>query len=323
MGEIVSMSFGNQDLQQVWMILMAGGVLVLLAAVFERIHLQRERESQEIRWMKTIAENVMDLILILDEKGRVQYITPSINRFLCYGDQEIKGKAILDFVHPEDKNGVLREFNRSRENHRKIEGRFLHKDGYYVYLAAQVKHLYDEGGESTGAVLSCQDITERKRTENRLRSLRFKDVLTGLHNRDYFQEQVPKYLEKDNYPLSMIVGDIDDLKKINDHHGHLRGDWILGAVARVLKRNCRKEDLVCRMGGDEFVMLLPKTTEAQGKIVMERMEKDAGALRKKGVGCGISLGIHTATEEVESIEEMMEKADRYMYRRKRERKKAV
>ncbi|NBG88361.1 sensor domain-containing diguanylate cyclase [Isachenkonia alkalipeptolytica] len=323
MGEIVSVSLGNRDLQWFMIVVMTGVFIVILAYRFERNHLRRGQENQEIRWMKTIAENVMDLILILDEKGKVQYITPSITRFLGYRDQEIKGKAILDYIHPEDKDTVLKRFQQGREDHRKIEGRFLHKDGYYVYLSAQVKHLYDGKGESTGAVISCQDITERKRTENRLRSLRFKDVLTGLYNRGYFEEQVPKYLEKENYPLSIIVGDIDDLKKINDNYGHLRGDWILGVVGRVLKNNCRKGDLVCRIGGDEFVMLLPKTQEKEVEIVMARIEKEAASLGKKGVNCGISLGSHTVMDPVGSIEEAMEKADRNMYRRKSERKKAV
>ena len=168
MGEIVSVSLGNRDLQWFMIVVMTGVFIVILAYRFERNHLRRGQENQEIRWMKTIAENVMDLILILDEKGKVQYITPSITRFLGYRDQEIKGKAILDYIHPEDKDTVLKRFQQGREDHRKIEGRFLHKDGYYVYLSAQVKHLYDGKGESTGAVISCQDITSPSENERKI-----------------------------------------------------------------------------------------------------------------------------------------------------------
>jgi len=197
------------------------------------------------------------------------------------------------------------------------------KAGHYVYLSAQVKHLYDEKGKEAGAVVSCQDITERKRTENRLQSLRFKDVLTGLHNRSYFEDRVPKYLEADNYPLSIIVGDIDNLKKINDNFGHLRGDRMLGSVGKVLKNNCRKEDLVCRMGGDEFVMLLPNTGEDEVLTVTERIEKDVNALGKHGMVCGISLGTYTVTEPVDNIETIFGNADRKMYSCKNQRKKAM
>lgn len=324
MGGILQIFIQHRDLQWFAIVLVIGVIFVGLAYLFERVHSRKEQGKQEIRWMKTIAENVMDLILILDEKGRIQYITPSITRFLKYTDAEVKGKAILDYVHPEDKKSAVKGFQTGRENYGKIVGRFLHKEGYYVYLSAQIKHLYDERGKEAGAVISCQDITERKRTENRLRNLRFKDVLTGLHNRGYFEDQLPKYLkEEKNYPLSIVVGDIDDLKKINDNFGHLRGDRILGSVGKVLKNNCRKEDLVCRMGGDEFVMLLPKTQEDEALKVAERIEKDVCALGKHGMVCGISLGISTVTEPIINIEAMMEKADQNMYNRKNQRKKAV
>lgn len=323
MGENVSLLFQYQDLQWFGVILVTGIILVGLAYRFEWIHQRRELGEQEIKWMQTIAENVMDLILIVDEKGCIQYITPSITRFLKYSDQEVKGKIVLDFVHPEDKKAALERFQHNEENHGKIEARFLHKEGHYVYLSARLKHLYDERGKETGAVISCQDITERKRTENRLKSLRFKDVLTGVHNRSYFEEQVSKYLETGNYPLSIIVGDVDDLKKINDSFGHLRGDRVLGAVGRVLKNNCRKEDLVCRIGGDEFVMLLPRTGEDEVEKVAKRIEKDVSALGKHGVVCGISLGAHTVTEPINNINAIMESADQNMYSRKNQKKKAV
>jgi len=323
MGDMLILFIQSQELQGLLIVSVMGVILVALAYRFEGIHWRRDLEKQEIRWMKTIAENVMDLILILDETGRIQYITPSITRFLKYSEEEVKGKSILDYVHPGDKKSAIQRFQPGRENYGKVEGRFLHKEGHYVYLSAQIKHLYDEKGKEAGAVVSCQDITERKRTENRLRSLRFKDVLTGLHNRGYFEDQVSKYLGGENYPLSIIVGDIDDLKKINDSFGHLRGDRILGSVGKVLKNNCRKEDLVCRIGGDEFVMLLPKTGEDEVLTVTERIHKDVSALGKHGMDCSISLGTYTVTEPIDDIETILGNADKKMYSSKNQRKKAV
>ena len=323
MGEVLLLGIQHQDLQWITVVLIAGALFLGLAYFFEKSHDRREMGKEEVRWMKTIAENVMDLILILDEKGEIQYITPSITRFLKYTRDEVEGKAILEYLHPEDKESALQEFQRGRKSHGKVVARFLHKEGYYVYLSAQIKHLYDDRGKATGAVISCQDMTEGKRMENRLRNLRFKDVLTGLHNRGYFEEKVSNYLKGDHYPLSIVVGDIDNLKKINDNFGHLRGDRVLGSVGKVLKNNCRKEDLVCRIGGDEFVMLLPKTLEDEAEKVAKRIEKDVGALGKNGVECGISLGTYTAGKPVENIETLLEKADQNMYHQKAQRKKAV
>ncbi len=152
------------------------------------------------------------------------------------------------------------------------------------------------------------------------------DDLTGLYNRRFFQEIIKRELAKAkrskwqdiSYPISLILIDIDNFKRINDEEGHLAGDKVLQSVAVLLKKVCREVDIIFRVGGDEFKILLPETTKEKAHVVKDRLE----ALAEKELFSpkGRSISLSCGLAEGSSLE-ALEEADVKMYQEKKSKTK--
>ncbi len=169
------------------------------------------------------------------------------------------------------------------------------------------------GGE--GRVLSVvRDISDRKEIERKLQYLSYHDSLTGLYNRSFFETEFARIEKGRRYPVSVIVADLDGLKLVNDTHGHEAGDELIKSAADILKSVFRSEDLVARIGGDEFVVLLLESDEKATSALQERIREAEQRLNSESgvVQVRISLGSATAhlPDEVGSL---MSRADKRMY----------
>jgi diguanylate cyclase (GGDEF)-like protein len=168
-----------------------------------------------------------------------------------------------------------------------------------------------------GLVGTILDITERKQTEERLRYMSTHDPLTGLYNRAYFQEEMERLEQGRQFPVSVVVFDVDRLKFVNDNLGHAAGDELLVRAALVLKGAFRAEDVVARIGGDEFAVLLPS---ADAEVVKEALRRVVGKIEQNhgedhSVQLSISFGAATACKG-DRLEETLKLADRRMYENK-------
>jgi diguanylate cyclase (GGDEF)-like protein len=169
-----------------------------------------------------------------------------------------------------------------------------------------------------GVIGISRDITERKKREEENLYLTYHDVLTGLYNRRFFDKQIKQLNTKQQMPLSVIVGDINGLKLINDTLGHNEGDKLLIEAAKILKSCCDEESFVCRTGGDEFCILLPKTYNQSAQLIVDRIikkckeycdEKD-----KETYYISIALGHSTKMKVEEPFEKVIKNAEELMYR---------
>ena len=142
-------------------------------------------------------------------------------------------------------------------------------------------------------VVVVRNITERKQAEERLKYLGFHDVMTGLYNRSFFEEELKRLDAKRQLPLSIIIGDIDGLKLVNDTLGHRKGDQLIVKVAGIMKEACRAEDIVCRWGGDEFAILLSQTETETAEKICERIRKACEKAKGDQVSVSVSLGAST------------------------------
>ena len=160
------------------------------------------------------------------------------------------------------------------------------------------------------------DITERKQREAEIQYLYFYDPLTGLQNRRGFDENQAKVDIPENLPLSIIFTDLNELKLTNDIFGHLVGDELLKKSADVLKRHCRKDDIVARIGGDEFVMLLPKTDEKKAKAITAEIKASFENVRVSGIKLSVSIGLDTKNNMDQALDGIMASAENAMYKDK-------
>lgn len=152
--------------------------------------------------------------------------------------------------------------------------------------------------------------------------LSFHDQLTGLYNRHYFVNEIKRLEGSREYPIAIVSADLDGLKEINDTFGHGDGDQYLQNCASVLKEVLRSYDLLARVGGDEFVLVLPRTNQAAGEEILKRIRQNIENYNKmqEVLPLKISMGLAVSNNSNYSLEETYHKADRIMYKNKLKRK---
>ena len=187
----------------------------------------------------------------------------------------------------------------------------------YGWLRLSLPPGYEDSWERV--FISIIDITERKAAEEKLRYISFHDSLTGLYNRAYFEEELDRLESSRQFPVSMIVCDLDGLKQINDSQGHAVGDLAIKSAAKILGSGTfRKEDVIARTGGDEFVILLPKVDIENNQTILHRLDKAITRFNTSKIKDGlyrpinISYG-HAVVQSGESLMEGFKKADSDMY----------
>ncbi len=234
--------------------------------ITERNETEKEL-TDNIEKLQTLIENSSEVIVVFDKNGIIQYASKSAPRILGYGPDEVIGKYVFDFAHPDDKSQLLKQFADSIEDkiqELNIEFRVLHKDGSWRYLATMAKNMLNNPVVN-GIVINMYDITEKKKAEEKASYYEFHDSLTKLPNRDMFlnsvEAEIKKFKssrrknEKQKYLFAVMSLGLDEFKKINSMYGPSIGDLLLQKVAQRLKINFRESDLVSRFGGDTYMVL--------------------------------------------------------------------
>ena len=182
-------------------------------------------------------------------------------------------------------------------------------------------------GEITGIVCFIEDVTENKRflkamleerkNQDNVESLTFCDQLTGAFNRKYYEKELERLDDKLYYPLSIIVLSVNRLDQINDKYGRAVGDLIIKQVAQILKNTCRGDDVVVRLEGNEFVILMPKTEGANGERAIKRIKKIMDEANVQSIKLSVSFGYCTKYDETEDLNRIFEMAEKQLERLKR------
>lgn len=157
---------------------------------------------------------------------------------------------------------------------------------------------------------------ERIRTAKEIKYVSFHDKLTGLYNRFFFEEEMKRLDTERNLPLSIIIGDVNGLKLVNDAFDHQQGDSLLQDIARVIKEVCRSEDIVCRWGGDEYAIILSSTGLESTQSISRRIMEACSLKERRPVPLSISLGCATKTHMGQSLNDTLKRAEEDMYKNK-------
>ncbi len=175
---------------------------------------------------------------------------------------------------------------------------------------------FDNQGNAVRLIATVQDITKRKKAEEEVIYLSYHDKLTGLYNRRFYEEEVKRLDTERNLPISIIIGDVNGLKLVNDAFGHAKGDELLQKAAAAIQNACRADDIVARWGGDEFVILLPKTKSEEAERIIDRIKQQYSNQQVNALSISISFGWDTKKSIDEDIQKVLKSAEDYMYKHK-------
>lgn len=184
----------------------------------------------------------------------------------------------------------------------------------WVHVLGEVR--FEEASDSYWRIGTIQDITERKTAENEIVYLSYHDKLTGLHNRRFYEEAIQQVDDERNLPVSIILADVNGLKLVNDAFGHHKGDELLQKASAAFQSVLRTTDVVARWGGDEFVILLPKTKSEEVETIIKRIKERYVDERVYNLNLSISFGWHTKTKKEEDILKILKIAEDNMYKNK-------
>ena len=157
-------------------------------------------------------------------------------------------------------------------------------------------------GKVVGIVGFVDEITKRVRMEKELEQLSYRDTLTGLYNRNYFDRKGQEFLDKAVFPVTAIMSDCNYLKRVNDTYGHEYGDLMLKRVARILRQNLAEENIIIRVGGDEFLMLCQNRTAPQAAVLVQQLERRLAAESDDRLPLSVAFGIYTMADGPVSLQ---------------------
>ncbi|MHB1375990.1 MAG: PAS domain S-box protein [Candidatus Humimicrobiaceae bacterium] len=278
--------------------------------------LEESRKTAE-RYLNVAAE----IIISMDALGNITLINDSGCQLLGYNRNELIGKNWFKTCLPDemisDVSNIFKKLiDGDIENATNYENAVKTKSGEIKIILWHNTILKDSDGNITGTISSGEDITERKNTENKIIHLGYYDKLTEIYNRRFIEEEIKRLDTKRNLPLSIVMGDLNSLKLTNDAFGHSIGDTLLQVAAGMLKKICRSDDILARWGGDEFVILLPKTSMADSEEIVARIKKECSGLVISNIPLGLAVGIATKTEAAQDIQTTIIDAENNMYKNK-------
>lgn len=274
---------------------------------------------------RLMAENAQDVIWVLDlTTGCFTYMSPSVFSLRGVTVEEALREYIADSMTPESYNQLsayldrrIQEFENGAVDGKNgvIEIEQYKKDGSIVSTEISIKLRLNVYGGLEAVGIS-RDISTRKSSERKILYINEHDPLTDLYNRRFYNDQLEILNTAENMPLSMVLIDVNGMKLMNDAFGHMVGDSLLVNFGQVLRSSLRSTDIAARIGGDEFVLLLPHTSEEVAARVVERIKTALAGRTVEEVTISASFGIATKCAVEEDISDVYRLAEDNMYRGK-------
>ena len=292
------------------------GIISMHLDITERKQLEKDiKENNNL--LNSVLESIQDGISVLNPDLTIRYTNPTMKEWYEHG-LPFKGEKCFKGYYNKDNKCEDCPVERSLETGKmarevkKLSEKF---DIDYIEIFSY-PIISEDNGEITGIVEFVRDISDQKEKEKEINYILYKDSLTGLYNRRFFEAEMERLDTKRQLPLSIIMGDLNGLKIINDSYGHEKGDQMLIETAKMLKEVLRDEDILARHGGDEFTILLPKTSKKEAQKIVKRIDNKDRKVGKDQIPISIGLGVATKKKSSEDIREILKEADNNMYNNK-------
>jgi len=282
----------------------------------EKTHKEIKESQEKIR---DLTEMLPEMIFEVDKHCKFTFINNKGLQIIGYSREELINKMnICQLISHSEQKKVhpgIKEFFQEEKNYPQ-EYYLIRKDKVIIPIEIHGSVIKNNAGKAIGFCGIVLNTTERKEYEEKIKYLSFHDKLTGLYNRAYFEEELKRLNHKRNLPISIIIGDINNLKMINDTFGHQHGDRLLCKIASVLQSCFRKSDVISRWGGDEFSIILPNTLREKGIDIIDRISRECQKKSTYTLPLSISMGIATKMIVSENINAVVREAESRMYRYK-------
>ncbi|MGI5900840.1 MAG: diguanylate cyclase domain-containing protein [Desulfitobacteriia bacterium] len=294
------------------------GQLLIRADVEKSLSISQEDHRETLTILDSFWENSPNPIAIFNHRGDIIRASNSYADLHGLTLSELEGTNILNLYDKSEAKTLLKEIKLVRTENKTKKYKTCKElspgeKTHYIYWLFPVA---DDKTNISLVGMMIFDIIDRKKAEEKLNYLIYNDNLTNINNRAFYEKKIKDLRRKDDYPLTVMYLDLDCLKIVNDALGHSAGDQLLRSFAQILKKSLRKSDLLARVGGDEFVVLMPKTNNKEPQEIEKRVKENIEVYNQSGnIPLAYSLGIATAVQP-ESIKLALQKADEQMYRHK-------
>src|SRR4029079_775587 len=286
---------------------------------------QAQRELAEVdELFKTAFEEApIGMGLVDPQTGRHLRVNQALCQITGYSEDQLLGMTADDMTHPDDVAGTAEARGLLLDGaaiHRN-EKRYLHANGHVVWVSVNATLVRDADGNGSYILGQIQDITDRRRFEERLQHMVDHDPLTGLFNRRRFEQELDRHVahtHRYGAEGALLVLDLDDFKSVNDTLGHNAGDELIVSVAGLLRSTLRDSDVIARLGGDEFAILLPTggadEAEAVAAKLVRAVREEARVIgERRARRVTTSVGVAPFGTGEETGEEILINADLAMY----------
>ncbi len=283
----------------------------------------KEAVTLERLLFETTLHSLGDGVISTDKDGNIRIMNEIAEKLTGWTIEEAYGQPfenvfniINEFTREKCVNPVKSTFETGNINGLDEHTILISKNGNEIPVEDSTAPIFDSEGNINGAVIVFRDYTFKKQKQAEILYLSYHDQLTGLHNRRYFEEQLKQLDVNECLPLSLLMLDVNGLKLTNDAFGHQVGDKLLKIVASTIKNHCKDEDIVARVGGDEFIMLLPQTNYEDAELIIKSIYRELEQIDFNDIVISVSIGLETKISMNQNIMEIYAKAEENMYRKK-------
>jgi diguanylate cyclase (GGDEF)-like protein/PAS domain S-box-containing protein len=284
-----------------------------LEELYEKLKISEQR-------YRSVVDDLTDLVCRFLPDGVITFVNDAYASYFGGQKENYIGTNYLQSVHEEDKSKALRHISTLVKTSQvgMIDFRVIRSDGTIRWIDWTNKVILSEHGTIIEYQSVGRDITDKKVLQEKLEYLGMHDSLTGLYNRAYFDEEMKRLSTTRTLPVSVVVCDVNGLKIVNDALGHHKGDLLLISAATVLKQCFRETDIIARVGGDEFSVILPNTAEESLLQSLGRIKKLIKETREKNseIPLSLALGYAVRTQANITLESALSEADDRMYHEK-------